>query len=346
MSDHRIISTGTVLPVAVDILGRFGRIEIAPKTDEDSLVELMNGSIALLVRGVTLISARVIEAGKDLRVIGRTGTGYDNVDIAAATRRGIPVVYTPGAGADAVAEGTLAMILALVKRLPELDQKTRAGEWQARDHTVIGDLQGAVVGIVGLGRIGRRVSRLVRAFDARVITYDPAVSAEAAAREGAEWVDWDSLLTQSDIITFHLPLTAQTRGMINRRALGLVKPGAILVNVARGGILESLDDLYEALESARLSAAGLDVLPSEPPDVSHPIFGHPRVLFTPHTMGLSRKGAQALFVMASQGMAEVLEGRIPENVVNPEVFRTERRRGCAEGAGKNRIADLHPGDEG
>jgi len=321
MNNHRILSTGSVLPVAADILGRFGRIEIARKTDEDSLVELMKGTIALLVRGVTPIPARVIEAGAELRVIGRTGAGYDNIDIAAATEHGIPVVFTPGAGAKAVAEGTLAMILALVKRLPELDHKTRIGEWQARDNTVIGDLQGSIVGIIGLGRIGREVSHLTRAFDARVISYDPAVSKEVAAAAGTELVDLDVLLSQSDIITLHAPLSGQTRGMINRRCLSLVKKGAILVNAARGGLMESLDVVYEALESGRLSAVGLDVFPVEPPDLAHPIFRHPRALFTPHAIGLSVKGAQAIFVMASKGIADVLEGRIPQNVVNPEVFR-------------------------
>jgi D-3-phosphoglycerate dehydrogenase / 2-oxoglutarate reductase len=326
MKNHRILSTGAVPPIAANILGRFGHIEVAARTDEDGLVELINGSIALFVRGVTKIPARVIRAGKDLQVIGRTGAGYDNVDIAAATEQGIPVVFTPGAGAKYVAEGTLAVILSLVKRLPELDHKTRSGEWQARDHTAIGDLHGAVVGIIGLGRIGGQVSRLARCFEARVITYDPAISSDVAATFGAELVDFDVLLRQSDIITLHAPLNAETQGMIDRRALSLVKKGAIFVNLARGGLMESLDVVGEALDSGQLSAVGLDVFPVEPPDVSHPIFRHPRVLCTPHALGLSIKGAQAIFEMASKGMAEVLEGRTPENVVNPEVFRNGSKR--------------------
>src|SRR5205814_9779873 len=182
----RILSTGSVLPIAEQILGRFGQIEIASHTDEQSLITQMKGTIGLIVRGVTQISARVIESGSDLRVIGRTGVGYDNVNIKAATERGIPVVFTPGAGARAVAEGAMAMILALVKKLPELDRKTRAGEWEARDHTVIGDLQGAVLGIIGLGRIGRDVARLAHAFDMRVISYDPEVPKQLAEEAGAE----------------------------------------------------------------------------------------------------------------------------------------------------------------
>jgi D-3-phosphoglycerate dehydrogenase len=326
MKNHRILSTGTVPLIAADILGKFGRIEVAPKTDENSLVELINGSIALLVRGVTPIPARVIRAGKQLRVIGRTGSGYDNVDIAAATQEGIPVVFTPGASAKSVAEGTLAMMLALVKRLPELDHNTRAGEWHVRDKTVIGDLQGTVVGVIGLGHIGGNVVRLLHNFEARVLGYDPAVSREVATAMGAELVEMDELLRQSDIVTLHAPLNAQTHGMINRRTLGLIKRGAILVNLARGGLMESLDVIFDALESGHLSAVGLDVFPDEPPNISHPIFRHPRVLFTPHALGLSVKGAQAIFEMASRGMAEVLEGRIPENVVNPEVFKNGAQR--------------------
>jgi D-3-phosphoglycerate dehydrogenase / 2-oxoglutarate reductase len=325
MDKRRILSTGSVLPIAEQILARFGQIEIASDTDEQSLISQMNGTIGLIVRGVTQISARVIESGSDLRVIGRTGVGYDNVNIKAATERGIPVVFTPGAGARAVAEGALAMILALVKKLPELDRKTRAGEWEARDHTVIGDLQGAVLGIIGLGRIGRDVARLARALDMRVISYDPEVPKQLAEEAGAELVDLDSLLKESDVITLHALLNEQTRGILNRDRLGLVKRGAVLVNLARGGLVESLDVIYEALNSGQLSAVGLDVYPVEPPNVSHPIFLHPNVLCSPHAMGLSVKAAQSIFAMVSRGMAEVLDGGAPDNVVNPEVFRTSSK---------------------
>jgi len=321
MGVRRIVCTGQVSPLAVNILERYGQIEIASKTDERSLAKLMPGAIALFVRGVTPVPASVIESGQDLLVIGRTGTGYDNIDIAAATSRGIPVVFTPGAGARSVAEGTLAMMLSLIKRVPELDCKTRSGEWHARDKTVIGDLQGSVLGIVGLGRIGREVAQLARAFDVRVIAYDPAVSKEAAKSLGAEKVELTDLLKTADIISFHSPLNKETRGMFNRQRLGMVKKGAILLNLARGGLMESLDVIYEGLTTGQLSAAGLDVYPVEPPDISHPIFRHPNVLLTPHAMALSVKSSQAIYSMVSKGMVDVLEGRVPTNVANPEVFQ-------------------------
>jgi phosphoglycerate dehydrogenase-like enzyme len=212
------------------------------------------------------------------------------------------------------------MMLALAKRLLELDQKTRAGEWLARDNMATGDLNGSVLGVIGLGRIGSEVVHLARAFGMHVIGCDPAVGEQATERIGVKLVSLEVLLSSADFISVHASLSEKTQGLLDAGRLSLVKQGAILVNVARGGLLPSLDVLNEALESGRLSAVGLDVYPTEPPDVSHPIFRRPNVLCTPHCLGLSAKAAQATFVMVSQGMAEVLEGRNPENVANPEVF--------------------------
>jgi phosphoglycerate dehydrogenase-like enzyme len=156
----------------------------------------------------------------------------------------------------------------------------------------------------------------------RILGYDPLIAKDIAEQAGAELVDFDVLLKESDFISLNAPLNQQTRGMINRQRLSQVKRGAVLVNLARGGLLESLDVLDEALESGQLSAVGLDVFPEEPPDLSHPIFQRPNVLCTPHIMGLTAKAAQATFAMVSRGMADVLENRIPQNVANPEVFRT------------------------
>ena len=320
MSQRRIIATGKVLPVAQEILHEFAPVEVAPNTDEDSLLSMMEGTIGLIVRGAVTISRRIIEAAPDLRVIGRTGVGYDNVDISAATEHGIPVVFTPGAGAKAVAEATLAMILALTKRLSELDRLTRAGQWSARDSTPIGDLYGATLGIIGLGRIGTEVARLAQGFGMKVIGWDPAISQRAGEAIGVKLSSFEDVLSEADVITIHAPLNDQNRGMLDARRLSLMKRGAIFVNLARGGLVDSLDILNEALESGRLSGVGLDVYPVEPPDVSHPIFRRPDVICTPHCMGLSAKAAFATFVMMSEGIVEVLRGGTPKNVANPEVF--------------------------
>jgi D-3-phosphoglycerate dehydrogenase / 2-oxoglutarate reductase len=261
MSQSRIVATGKVLPVVHETLSRFAPIEFASSTDEDSLIAMTDGTIGLIVRGAIPISRRVIEAASQLRVIGRTGVGYDNVDIAAASERGIPVVFAPGAGARAVAEGALMMLLALAKRLRELDYKTRAGEWSVRDNMPIGDLYGTTLGVIGLGRIGSEVVRLAQAFGMHVIGCDPTKTT------GVELVDLDTLLSTSDFISIHAPMNDKSSGLINARRLAQMKRGAILINLARGGLLASLDVLHEALESGRLSAIGLDVYPTEPPEM-------------------------------------------------------------------------------
>lgn len=280
----------------------------------------------MIVRGVIPISRRLIEAGTDLQVIGRTGAGYDNVDIRAATDHRIPVVFAPGAGTVAVAEGTLLMLLALAKRLRELDEKTRAGRWSSRDEVVIGDLCEKTLGIIGLGRIGKQVGHLAQAFGMKVIASDPAVTQEDAAAAGIRLVTFETLLATADYISLHAPLNEDTRDLVSADRLRSVKHGAILVNLARGGLLANLDVLHEALESGRLSGLGLDVYPNEPPDVSHPIFRRPDVLCTPHCMGLSSRAAHATFTMVSEGMADVFCGRIPVNVVNPQVFAAANSR--------------------
>jgi D-3-phosphoglycerate dehydrogenase len=320
MSQRRIVITGSIPPIVGEILGRFGQILVAPQSDEESLLALMPNTIGLLARGTAPISARLINSAKDLQVIGRSGVGFDNVDVAAATARRIPVVYTPGVGAVAVAEGTMAVILALAKRLIELDRKTRDGEWSARDNTAILDLRGATLGVVGLGRIGREVARLALAFEMRVLAYDPHISPETAEKAGVSLEPLDSLLAASDFISLHAPLNESTRGMFDRRCLSGIKPGAVLVNLARGGLFDSLDTVFEALASGQISAVGLDVYPVEPPDISHPIFSHPRTLCTPHAVSLTVGAAHSIFTGVSRDMAAVLEGRIPENVVNPEVY--------------------------
>lgn len=326
MNHGRILATGPIPSLAREILRPFASVEVAPSNEEPILISLAQGAIGLIVRGVVPISRRVIEAGRDLRVIGRTGAGYDNVDIAAATEHGIPVVFAPGAGTRAVAEGTMMMLLALAKRLRELDEKTRAGQWRARDEVAIGDLYDATLGIVGLGRIGSQVGKLAQAFGMKVIATDPVVAMDAAKAMGIDLVSLEELLGSADFISLHAPLNEHTRGLINAASVRLMKRGAILVNLARGGLLTDLDILYEALESGRLSAVGLDVYPNEPPSTSHPIFRRPDVLCTPHCMGLSARAAHTTFSMVSEGMADVFNGRIPSNVVNPQVFSAANSR--------------------
>jgi phosphoglycerate dehydrogenase-like enzyme len=292
-----IVATGPVHPVAEEVLG-----EIVVGDWRALLPE----AEALVVRGDAVVTAEDIAAAPRLRVIGRSGIGVDNVDVAAASTRGIPVVVTPGAGARAVAEGAFALALALLKRLPELDRAVREGEWSLRDRIEIGDVVGATIGIVGYGRIGRDLADLARGVGMHVLAHDPNVD-EAAT-------PLDVLFEHSDIVSLHVPLSEETRGLVGPALFERAKPGLILVNTARGGLVSSLDDLLAALESGRLGGVGLDVFDEEPPDPAHPLFAHPRVLVTPHALGMTRSSREAVFRTMAEGVAAALRGEQPAHV--------------------------------
>jgi D-3-phosphoglycerate dehydrogenase len=310
----RIVATGRVFPPAEELLGP---IEVAPDPDEESLLPLVTDAVAIIARGDATISSRLLDAAPALRVIGRTGVGVERIDVEAATSRGIPIVIAPDAGANSVAEGALTLMLALAKDLPALDRAVREGDWTARDELDLWDIGGTTVGVVGLGRIGRRVAGLVQALGARVLAYDPYV----AGPENVELVELDTLFGESDYISLHAPLTAETRGLVDARRLSLAR-GAVLVNLGRGALVSSLDDLLEALESGALCGVGLDVFEPEPPDPSHPLFRHRRVLLSPHALGLSRQARRQLFTEMAEGVAAVLRGDRPRAVANPEIYES------------------------
>jgi D-3-phosphoglycerate dehydrogenase len=294
---HRIVATGQVHPAAREILG--------PIVVGDWRALLADAE-ALIVRGDAHVTAEDIERAPRLRVIGRSGVGFDNVDVDAARARGIPVVVTPGANARAVAEGALTLVLALLKRLPELTAAVRSRDWEARDRTVVRDLAGATLGIVGYGHIGRELAALARALGMHVLAHDPLVDDAVTPLE--------ALVAEADAVSLHAPLTAETRGLVDRDLLERAKPGLVLVNTARGALISSLDDLHEALETGRLSGVGLDVFEHEPPDPTHPLFSHPSVLATPHALGQTPSAREASFRAMAEGIAAALRGERPPHV--------------------------------
>lgn len=321
MENSRIVCTGPIHNVAVEILRPHGEIVIASAFQEEALLPLLDGAIGLVVRGVEgSVSARVINAAPDLKVIGRSGVGYDNVDISAATARKIPVVYTPGVNARAIAEAAIALIFALCKKVFFWDRQLKLGNWNSRFRNQPGDLDGATLGIIGFGRIGQMLAELIRPFNVTILAYDPYVSNERARQLETELVDLDALLERSDFISIHAALTPETQGLINRARLQHIKPGAYIVNLARGGLVESLDVLYEALQSGKLGGVGLDVFQPEPPDVSHPVFQLPNCVTSPHALGLTPQAMTKIFESMANDMAAVFKGMSPRHVVNPEVF--------------------------
>lgn len=305
----RIVATADVPPVAREAFARLGEIEVAAAGDPHALA----GAEVLIVRGTRLDAALLARACR-LRVIARTGAGYDNVDVKAATRLCVPIVYAPGIGSRPVAEGTLALILAAAKRLRELGAVVHESGWATRYGVVGLDIDGACLGVIGYGAIGREVARLCAALGMHVIAHDPA------AARAAEMVPLPELLTRADVITIHCALNDRTRGLVDRAFLEGVKPGAIFINAARGEIVSSEDVLADALVSGRLSALGLDVFPTEPPDASHRLYRDPRVICTPHTVGLTQRWNEQVFRSLARGVEGVLAGQRPGNLLNPDAI--------------------------
>ncbi len=279
-------------------------------------------AIALVVRGQVQITAALMDAAPNLRVIGRTGVGYDTVDIDAATARGIAVVYTPGAGARAVAEAAFAFMLALCKMIAHWDHETKKGNWQARIASQGTDLDQKTLGIIGLGRIGQIVAKMAKPFEMNVVAYDPYLDPAVARALDVKLIDLDTLMSQADFVTLHCPQNDETMGLINRTRLKQMKPGAFLINLARGGVIESLDPIYEMLVSGHLRGAALDVFLVEPPDHTHPIFGLQNCLVSPHAMATSEGAMRRIYESMANDMTAILAGNTPNYVVNPEVLRS------------------------
>ena len=314
-----IVALGPVDALVGDILRPFGDVvEAAP--DGPSLESHLAHAIGLIARGTSIVDRQLLDGAPRLRVIGRSGIGFELIDLAAANARGIPVVVTPGAGATAVAEGALALILHLVKRLGVLTDLVREGRWSEREAVGVGDLAGATLGIVGFGRIGRRLAGFATALGMRLVVADPWLAPGVAGQENIERVELDALAGMADVISLHAPLTPSTFHLIDDAFLARVRPGTILVNCGRGGLLD-LDAAHAALLDGRLAGVGLDVFDPEPPPAGgHPIFRHPDVVLTPHVLGLSRLGRQRVFEDMAAGMAAVLGGGRAQHIANPEIF--------------------------
>jgi phosphoglycerate dehydrogenase-like enzyme len=306
-----------------------------PGAERARLAELAAGAHALLgatFRGV--IDRAFLTVSPDLRIVAKYTIGVDDVDLDAASELGVLVTHCPTeANWGGVAEGAIALLLALLKRVRERDRIVREGGW--REPPIYGTYlgrredgyRGITVGIVGLGRAGSRVAELLRPWRARVLAADPYVEPAKFARLGVERVDLDALLREADVVTLHCNLTAETRGLVNRRRLALMKRGAVLINTARGQVVD-LDALCDALAAGALAAAALDVLPEEPPPRSSRIFTlGDRLLLSPHMVAANQGGTLgAAIPWATEATLAALRGELPDNVYNAEAAAKWRQR--------------------
>lgn len=266
---------------AMKRLAEVGEVRSVSACDESALVSEVGGAEALIVRTYSQVTAAVIEAGVKLKVIGRAGVGLENIDLAAARRRGITVVYTPEAGSDSVAEHTVALMLALERQLLTGEAMLRQGRFAEARRTLVGrELRGLTVGIVGLGRIGRRVARICRrAFDTAVLYND--IVEIGYLDFAATAVSKERIWTESDVVSLHVPLTDLTRHLVDAEVLRQFKPEATLINTARGAVVDPAA-LAAALSAGQLAGAAIDVYDPEPPAPDDPLLSAPNVLLTPH----------------------------------------------------------------
>ena len=274
---------------------------------------------ALIIR-ISRVPAEAIAAAKKLRVIGRTGVGFDSIDVAAATARGIPVVLTPGASSRSVAEHTIALLYALSKNLVESHNEQKKGNYQVRSRSVTFELMGKTILVMGLGSIGGEVARLCRANGMRVLGYNHHMTAERISALGAEPVeDFRNVLPECDFLTLHLPLTDQTRGLIGAEEIARMKQSAMIVNCARGGIVDE-KALASALNEGRLAGAGVDCFAQDPPDADDPLLNAKNVIATPHSAALTKEAMIRVQKMCLEGCLTVLRGEKWPYVADPKVY--------------------------
>ena len=290
------------------------QVRIKTKLSPEQLRECIGEYDALVMRSGTKLTAPIIEAAANLKVIGRAGVGVDNIDLEAATKKGIIVMNTPGGNTLSTAEHTLAMILALSRRLPAANSSLKAGRWEKKKFTGV-ELFGKSLGIIGLGRIGAELARRVQSFGMQVMAYDPYINMEAAQRLGVKVVELPQLLAQSDYVSLHLPLTARTRHIIDKEAIGRMKPGARLINCARGGLVDE-QALVEALENGRLAGAALDVFEQEPLPADHPLLKMPQLVLTPHLGASTAEAQQKVSLDIASQVVDFLLNGVVSNALN------------------------------
>jgi phosphoglycerate dehydrogenase-like enzyme len=281
---------------------------------EEELMAALPG-IPAVVAGSEPYTPRVFATYPQLKVVARVGVGYDAVDVDAATAAGAVVTFAPGTNQDSVAEQTFSLILGLTRNLVSQNLSTKAGRWE-RGITL--PIRGETIGIAGLGRIGKAVALRAEVFGMKIVAYDPFPDAAFAKAHGITLMPFEELLKVSDFVTLHLPATAESRHLINKRTLALMKPTAFLINTSRGAVVNEVD-LLDALKGKRLAGAGLDVFEQEPPG-RIPLFEFENVIVTPHAAGTDRKSIADMAASAAQAIVDISQGKWPtEKVVNPAV---------------------------
>ncbi len=322
----RVLVAEPLAEEGIELLRAGHEVDVRTDLDRDGFLGALPDYDALLVRSQVQVDAEAVAAATRLTVVGRAGVGVDNVDLDAATRAGIVVVNAPTGNTIAAAEHTLALLYAVARRIPAADASLRRGEWKRSAFTGV-ELRGRTLGIVGLGKIGMAIADRARAMEMTVVGHDPYVTPETAAHHGVALLDLPALLARSNVVSVHVPLTRSTRNLIGAREIESMPDGAILLNVARGGVVDELA-VADALRSGKLAGAGVDVFTVEPPRES-PLLDAPNAVLTPH-LGASTAEAQVrVAVEAAQQVLDVLDGRPARYAVNAPLLAPEAAQALA-----------------
>ncbi|HXF89966.1 MAG TPA: phosphoglycerate dehydrogenase [Xanthobacteraceae bacterium] len=323
----RVLISDALSPAAVQIFKDRGvEVEFQPNLgkDKEKLAEMIGDFDGLAIRSATKVSGKILDRARRLKVIGRAGIGVDNVDIAAATARGIIVMNTPFGNSITTAEHAISLMLALARQIPQADASTKAGKWEKNKFMGV-EIFGKTLGVIGCGNIGSIVADRAIGLKMKVIAYDPYLSAERAVQLGVEKVEFEDLLRRADFITLHTPLTEKTRNIIDAKALAAMKKGVRIVNCARGGLIDEAA-LAEALKSGQVAGAALDVFLEEPA-TSNPLFGLPNVVCTPHLGASTTEAQENVALQIAEQMSDyLLRGAISNAVNFPSISAEEAPR--------------------
>ena len=311
----KVLIADDVSGQCADVLRQYNlEVDVQPKIPQEALAGAVGGAHGLIVRSRVKVTDAVIQAGTELRVIGRAGVGVDNIDVEAATRRGVLVMNTPMGNVTSAAEHTFALILAAARNIVRAHATVAGGKWDRKGFTGI-ELEGKILGVVGLGKVGARVTRYARTFGMDVISFDPNATRERAEQLGARLVPLDELIKQSDVISIHTTLNEKTRYMFNRETFKKMKPTARLVNTARGGIVDE-QALVEALGEGQISGAAVDVFEKEPPGPDHPLLRQAHATLTPHLGASTEEARLKVAIDIAHQFGEFFKSGVTRNAVN------------------------------
>ncbi len=319
-----VLVTRKIPKVGLEKLNQRYDLEVSQKhrnLTKRELVERVKGKDALLCLLTDTIDEEVIDAGTELKVISNYAVGYDNIDVKAATERGIAITNTPGVLTEATAEIAFSLMLAAARNVVEGDKFVREDRFEGWDPTLMlgHELHGKTLGIIGMGNIGSKVAEISRGFDMDILYYNRARKEEIERETGAEYVNLDNLLSRSDFVSLHVPLTEDTRNMVGDEELEMMKESAYLINTARGEVVDE-EALIEALEEDEIVGAGVDVYADEPHGANSGFYDLDNVVLTPHLGSATFRAREGMAKIAAENLIDVLEGREPDHIVNPEVL--------------------------